>query len=136
MAKTYRCPIEVRGYELDGYGHVNHANYFHYLEQARWKMLDEEQITHERMQEWKRWPVVAEIENAKYLRPTFRGDQLSVETRISEATRTSFRIEQKIHRGSEVVFEARIRAVIINENGRPSEMPDEFKRIAAAGAAG
>lgn len=29
----------VRGYELDSYGHVNHAVYLNYLEQARWELF-------------------------------------------------------------------------------------------------
>ena len=38
--KTYLCTLEVRGYELDSFGHVNHGVYVSYLEHARWKMLD------------------------------------------------------------------------------------------------
>ena len=30
---------EVRGYELDSYGHVNNAVYINYTEQARWEIL-------------------------------------------------------------------------------------------------
>lgn len=31
--------FSVRGYELDSYGHVNHAVYLNYLEQARWELF-------------------------------------------------------------------------------------------------
>ena len=33
----YKFKTEVRGYELDSYGHVNNAVYVSYAEQARWK---------------------------------------------------------------------------------------------------
>ncbi|MDY6820724.1 MAG: thioesterase family protein [Deferribacterota bacterium] len=33
--KKYRCPVQVRFVDLDGYFHVNHANYVSYLEIAR-----------------------------------------------------------------------------------------------------
>ena len=38
MMKT-RFEFNVRGYELDSFGHVNNAVYLNYLEQARWEMF-------------------------------------------------------------------------------------------------
>jgi acyl-CoA thioester hydrolase len=35
----YSFKTEVRGYELDSYGHVNNAVYINYTEQARWEIL-------------------------------------------------------------------------------------------------
>lgn len=35
----YSFKTEVRGYELDSYGHVNNAVYVSYTEQARWEIL-------------------------------------------------------------------------------------------------
>jgi len=31
--------FNARGYELDSYGHVNHAVYLNYFEQARWELF-------------------------------------------------------------------------------------------------
>ena len=50
--KTYRTELEVRGYELDSYGHVNHAVYPSYLEHARWQMLESESINLKTFAEW------------------------------------------------------------------------------------
>lgn len=36
---TYK--FNARGYELDSYGHVNHAVYLNYFEQARWELFRE-----------------------------------------------------------------------------------------------
>ncbi|MBC2581423.1 thioesterase family protein [Clostridium sp. DJ247] len=33
--------FEVRGYELDSFNHVNNAVYINYIEEARWKFLNE-----------------------------------------------------------------------------------------------
>lgn len=125
MAKTYRCTIEVRGYELDSYGHVNHAVYVSYLEHARWKMLEEEGITLSKFQEWKRWPVIANIE-VKYLRPAFAGEKLEVETCVIENRRVGFSLSQRITRGETKLLEAKITSVIVNESGRPTEIPKEM----------
>ena len=35
----FEYTFNVRGYELDSYGHVNHAVYLNYFEQARWELF-------------------------------------------------------------------------------------------------
>jgi YbgC/YbaW family acyl-CoA thioester hydrolase len=128
QTKTYRCPIEVRGYELDSFGHVNNATYLNYLEHARWKMLHEEGITLKWIQREKRWPVIASIE-IKYLKPTFMGDALAIHTRVLEQSRARFTIEQIIYRGETTVTEAVIHSVVVNETGRPVELPDAYSKL-------
>ncbi|MGZ3699512.1 MAG: acyl-CoA thioesterase [Bdellovibrionota bacterium] len=128
MPKTYRCTLEVRGYELDAYGHVNHATYISYLEQARWKMLQEEGIDLNTFEKWQRWPVIANLE-VSYLKPAYASDLLEVETSVSEHTRASFTFAQTIRRGGLEIFRGRVRAVMINENGRPTELPEELHHL-------
>lgn len=135
-AKRYFCELEVRGYELDSFGHVNHAEYVRYLEHARWKLLEEESIGIREFKEWKVWPVIAEIQ-VRYLRPTFLGDRLRVETWLSDHTRTQFQFSQEIYRygsvsGSEKVekiLEASLKAVMVNERGRPTEIPSRITQL-------
>ena len=126
--KIYRCSLEVRGYELDSYGHVNHAIYINYLEHARWKMLEDEGINLRKFKEWNRWPVIAELE-IKYMKPAFAGEKLDIETHVVEHRRVAFTLQQKIFRDGLQILEARIKSVMVNENGRPSEIPHEMIRI-------
>lgn len=126
MAKTYRTPIEVRGYELDSFGHVNHAMYVSYFEHARWKMLNAEGVTLETFQKHKRWPVIASIE-IQYLRPTYMGDALVVESRLVEYKRSSMQLEQKILKGDALVTQAKIRSVFVDEAGKPAALPEELE---------
>ncbi len=121
----FLCDLEVRGYELDSFGHVNHAVYISYLEHARWKALAERGIGLKEFQEWKRWPVISALE-VKYLKPTFLGDALQVRTQIATQGKTHFVFDQKIYRNETLVFTAKIQGVIVNELGRPSEMPEPF----------
>lgn len=32
--------IKIRGYHIDHFGHVNHARYIEFLEEARWAYMD------------------------------------------------------------------------------------------------
>lgn len=128
MAKSYHTRLEVRGYELDSFGHVNHAVYLSYLEHARWEMLTREGITLQKFNEWKRWPVVANIEIA-YLKPTFLGEQLDVETHVLEHGRSFFTFQQTVSRGGTAVLKAKVRAVMVDERGKPSAFPDRVSRL-------
>ncbi len=131
MSKVHHCQIQVRGYELDSYQHVNHANYLNYLEHARWQFLYSEGITLPRLNEWKRWPVIAEI-NIKYLKPAFMGETLDIETQVTGMRRVGFALEQRIYRSGILILEAKIGSVIVNELGRPDEVPDAFKSLSTS----
>jgi YbgC/YbaW family acyl-CoA thioester hydrolase len=126
--RTYRCTLEVRGYELDSFGHVNNAVYLNYLEVARWKMLNQEGITLDGIQKEKRWPVIAAIE-IKYIRPAFMGDQLEVRTRVIEYSKARFKLEQLIYRGETSIAAAQVTSVIVNEAGRPVELPTYYEKF-------
>lgn len=120
--KIYRTTLEVRGYELDAYAHVNNSVYLNYLEVARWKMLSDEGITLQLFKEWKAWPVIASIE-IHYRRAAFEGDELHIETRLLEQRTTSMIFEQKIFVKGQLITEAKVRSVIVDESGKPTRPP-------------
>jgi acyl-CoA thioester hydrolase len=128
MGKIYRCEMEVRGYELDSYGHVNHAVYVSYLEHARWKLLEGEGITIAKFKEWGRWPVISAIE-VKYLKPAFAGDKLQIETQGLEQRRVGFVLLQKIFKEGVQVLEAKVTSVTVDEKGKPTELPPEMAAL-------
>ena len=128
MGKVFRYTLEVRGYELDSFGHVNNAVYLNYLETARWAVLKEHNITLETMQTLKRWPVIASVE-AQYIRPLFMGDKIEIRTSFPEHSRAAFFIDQEIYKGDQLVFKAKLKSVIINENGRPESIPEQYAQI-------
>lgn len=116
--KIHHCPIEVRGYELDSFGHVNHAVYWSYLEHARWLFLKENGIDKPRLAELKQWPIIAALEG-KYLKPTYLGDQLDVQSHVSEFGRSHFFVNQTIFRDGKPVFEGKVTVVMVNDQGKP-----------------
>jgi acyl-CoA thioester hydrolase len=130
--KIYRCTLEVRGYELDSFGHVNNSVYLNYLEHARWKMLNQEGITLEQITREKLWPVIAAIE-IKYIKPAFMGDTLEVRTQIVEYSKARFQFDQQIYKLSEhremLVASAKVHSVVVNETGRPVEVPSYYAKF-------
>ena len=128
MAKSYQCRLDVRGYELDSFGHVNHGVYISYLEHARWVMMAQEGLTPAMFTCWQRWPVIMAIE-VNYLKPTYLYDVLDIQTIVGEHSRTSISFEHEVLRGGTPVLRAKVRSVIVNEKGRPADIPVEVGRL-------
>lgn len=153
MEKIYCSFLEVRGYELDSFGHVNHAEYVRYLEHSRWQVLRAEGIGMAELKKHQIWPVIAEIQ-LKYLKPTFLGDLLVILTQVKSNTRTQFVFEQTVFKSrlensvqdftkarllrpdefaafqsEPKILEASVRVVTVNPSGRPTETPPEFQAL-------
>jgi YbgC/YbaW family acyl-CoA thioester hydrolase len=127
-SRVYRCTLEVRGYELDSFGHVNNAVYLNYLEHARWKMLNQEGVTLEKITRDQRWPVIAAIE-IKYIRPLFMGETVEIRSRVIEHSKATFLLEQLLYRGETAIAAAKVTCVIVNEAGRPAELPESYEKF-------
>lgn len=124
--KIYRTELEVRGYELDSFGHVNHANYLNYFEFGRWKLLADENITLADFRGWDRFPVIANVD-VRYLRPVTMGDRLVVETKMVSHGRSSTVFEQRILKEASEVCTAKVRSVLVDGSGKPAEAPPELR---------
>lgn len=121
--------LKVRGYELDSYRHVNHAVYLSYLEQARWEFLASRGLTLRKLDELKRWPVVANLE-ISYLKPALMDDELTILSRVTELGRASLAIEHEIVCGGRTITRAKVKAAIIDETGRAAAVPEIFRHLA------
>jgi thioesterase-3 len=126
--KTYRSQLTVRGYELDSFGHVNHANYLRYLEHARWEMLAQEGITLPFLEERKRWPIIRKIE-IEYLKPAFMSELLEVVTQCVDHGNASSIFQQTILRAGVEILRARVSSATINELGKPARHPVEMEKL-------
>lgn len=139
-APVFETRLRVRSYELDAFGHVNHAVFFNYFEYARWEVLraggfDAAELSR------RGWSVVLAHAEADFRRPALQDDELLVRTRVVAARRTALRIHHRVVRerreeggGSEPVAEGEVVAVWLDADGRPMPLPAEVSR--AFGVAG
>jgi YbgC/YbaW family acyl-CoA thioester hydrolase len=83
----------VRSYELDSFGHLNHAVYLNYFEQARFDALAAGGFSIELMAEkgWAVYVVRAEVDFKKEAR---LGQEMVIRTRVSEARTSSMTLHQ------------------------------------------
>src|SRR5262249_19665554 len=81
--KPAKYQLKVRHYEVDQYGHVNHAQYVHYLEVARIEALDALGLSLGEMRKLGYLILAADLA-VKYHAPARSGDTLAIVTYVRE----------------------------------------------------
>lgn len=128
MKKVLVHRIRVRNDELDGFGHVNHAVYLHYLEDARWAALEEWGFSFDKLQR-RGWTIVATEVRLSYRAPAYGREVLEVHTTFGPTSRVRSLWKQRIRRpGKEqLLLDAEIGGVFLGRNGRPIRIPEELR---------
>lgn len=124
-ASEHRMTLTVRSYECDSYGHVNNAVYLNYLEVARHELLAALGMDYAAMRAAGFGLVVARID-IRYRRPALAGDELTLLSRATKRLRVGGVIAQRILRGDELIAEADVTWVSINEGGKAAPLPPQF----------
>jgi YbgC/YbaW family acyl-CoA thioester hydrolase len=121
--------IEVRSYELDSFGHVNHAVYLHYLEHGRFQALRDWGFPYESLvaRGWGVYVVRIEVD---YVKEARLGQRLLVRTWVQDFRRTSMVLAQVMRcvGDSAEVARALVTAVFVGEDRRPMRVPDPIRR--------
>ncbi|MEQ5802299.1 thioesterase family protein [Halomonas sp. H10-9-1] len=132
--RTTRTSLRVRGYHLDGYGHVNNARYLEFLEEGRWAYFDDRPELSRRLQRGDVAFVAVNI-NIDYCAAAVAGDDLEIDSRICALGRRSARMAQQIHRQGDgaLVSRATITFVLLDvAANRAIPIEDELRDLLAA----
>ena len=122
MTASHRFPVRVYYEDTDFSGNVYHAAYLHFFERGRTEFLRDEGIHHsELIKEGIAFAVRSmEIE---FVRAAHIDDELVVDTSLIEMTGARFTLDQSIERGDELVARAKVVAVAIKSDGKPTRLP-------------
>ena len=119
--------IKVRGYHLDGYGHVNNARYLEFLEEARWDFIEKTggvaYFTRQGL-----IFVVVRIE-IDYRFPAKAEDELLVSTGYHSHGNSSLTLIQEmcLSDSGRVVVQALVKFVLLDrDSGRPQPVTEEY----------
>jgi len=121
--------IQIRGYHLDVYGHVNNARYLEFLEEGRWTMFDGKID----LDEWRKEGFsffVANI-NINYKRAAVIGDTIEVVSKTIKLGNRSGKISQKIIlAGTDIIcVDAEVTFVIADESGKALHIKGNLKTL-------
>lgn len=125
-----RSVVEVRSYELDSFGHANHAVFLNYLEFARFEALRHAGFPYQEIiaRGWGVYVVRAEVD---YLKEACLGDRLQIATWADSYKRSSMILVQQIVRAEhpeQEVARGRITAVWVDRERRPLRVPAEIRQ--------
>ena len=123
--------MKVRVYyeDTDLAGIVYYANYFKYIERGRTEFLRDLGIDQMALKADTGVVFAVRHVEADYLKPAKMDDLLDVSTQVSELHRAKLVMKQLVSRNEELLFEAVVTLVCLNQNGRPSRIPAEIVNI-------
>ncbi|MDY6800354.1 MAG: thioesterase family protein [Bacteroidota bacterium] len=124
----YSYKTNVKGYELDSYGHLNNAVYLNYTEQARWEILNEKNLLHLFFN--RGLLLVVTETNIRYKRELKLFDEIEIETTIKfEAPYLIFYHDIKNIESGYSAAKAKVKTLLINAGRIPQDIPDELLDI-------
>ncbi len=120
--RKFETRLQVRGYELDSYGHVNNAVYLQYLEQARWEVMQNLGILDHFRENG--WMLVVIETTIRYMRESCLLEELVVETSY-EKKEPFLVFHHKIRNTATGLANARatIKTLLIDRNKSPMDLP-------------
>ncbi len=127
--------VTVRSYELDGFGHLNHATFLNHFEYARFETLRAAGFPPEVLLASGVGIHVVRVE-VDYLREARLDQTMRIVTMPAEVRNSSMTLEQTASDPEDpasAFARARVVIVWIGTNGRPTRIPDDVR--AAMGVA-
>lgn len=117
--------IRVRFYELDPYGHVNHATYLQYFEAARVAWLADighglDRLLDEGVQ------LMVTAVAVRFHAAALLNDRLVIDTAVVDARRVQTQWAQRIRRGDEPIASQRVNLAAVSASGRPTRIPESL----------
>ena len=126
MHENFFHKIKVYYEDTDSGGVVYYANYLKFLERARTEALFSIGYSNKKIKEKFNSLIIVKSCNIDYKKTANLEDELKIRSFVKSITKTSFFMNQIISREEEIIVEAQIHLVFVNENGKPVKIPDEI----------
>ena len=124
MHKSFFHKIKVYYEDTDAGGVVYYANYLKFIERARTEALAKLGFNNKRIKEDFGSLIVVKSCNIEYKISAYLEDELSIRSFVKSITKTSFFMNQFISRGEDLIAEAKVHIVFVNNKGKPMRVPD------------
>ena len=126
MHENFYHKLKVYYEDTDSGGVVYYANYLKYLERARTEALFSIGFSNRKVQEKFNSLIIVKSCNIEYRKPAHLEDELTIRSFVKSITKTSFFMNQIITKDKEVIVEAQVHLVFVNNEGKPVKIPDEI----------
>ena len=126
MHENFFHNIKVYYEDTDSGGVVYYANYLKYLERARTEALFSIGFSNKKIKDHFNSLIIVKSCNIEYKKSAQLEDELTIRSFVKSITKTSFLMNQIIKRGEDIIVEAQVHLVFINNDGKPVKIPDEI----------
>ena len=123
MHKNFFHKLKVYYEDTDVGGVVYYANYLKYLERARTEALVTLGFNNKKIKEDFGSLILVKSCNIEYKKSAYLEDELSIRSFVKSITKTSFFMNQFISRGDDLIVEAKVHLVFVNDEGKPIRIP-------------
>ena len=133
MKKTFNYRLKIYYEDTDSGGVVYYANYLKFFERARSEAIFSLKLSNKILLNKYGILIIVKSCNIKYIRPAKLEDKLTIKSEVKSLTKTSFIMNQSIHREKQLITEADIHLVSVDQSGKPKKIPEilhkKFKKI-------
>ena len=126
MHENFYYKVKVYYEDTDAGGIVYYANYLKYLERARTEALSIIGLSNLQIKDKYGALIVVKSCNIDYKKSAYLEDELSIRSFVKSITKTSFSMIQIITKGENIIAEAKIHLVFVNEKGKPVKVPNQI----------
>ena len=123
MHENFFHRLKVYYEDTDAGGVVYYANYLKFLERARTEALVTLGFNNKKIKEDFGALIIVKSCNIEYKISAHLEDELSIRSFVKSVTKTSFFMNQFISREDDLIAEARVHLVFINNEGKPIKIP-------------
>ena len=124
MHENFYHTVKVYYEDTDAGGVVYYANYLKYLERARTEALASIGLSNLQIKQKFGALIIVKSCNIEYKKSAHLEDELKIRSFIKSITKTSFVMNQFVTRNQEAIVDAQVHLVFINENSKPTKIPD------------
>ena len=131
MHENFYHTVKVYYEDTDAGGIVYYANYLKYLERARTEALATISLSNLQIKEKFGALIIVKSCNIEFKKSAYLEDNLKIRSFIKSVTKTSFVMNQFISKDDNIIVEAQVHLVFVNDKSKPVKVPqiifDNFK---------
>tara|TARA_B100001540_G_scaffold53368_1_gene48344 strand:+ start:225 stop:647 length:423 start_codon:yes stop_codon:yes gene_type:complete len=126
MHENFFHKLKIYYEDTDSGGVVYYANYLKFLERARTEALFSIGYSNKKIQDIFNSLIIVKSCNIEYKKSAYLEDELKVRSFVKSISKTSFFMNQIITKEEDVIVEAQVHLVFVNNEGKPVKIPEEI----------
>ena len=126
MKKNFNFQIKVYYEDTDAGGVVYYANYLKFLERARSEAIADIGFSNQKIKKNFGLLIIVKSCNLDFKKSAYLEDILKIKSSIISFSKTSLSMDQIIFKEDDVIVNAKVHLVFINEKGKPNRIPEEI----------